>query len=122
MPDIEQIIITARDLKCSDVHISEGLPMAVRIHGKLQQAPFQLNDHETREAILSMIPDPMRTQLEAGEDLDFAVQTSDGHRQRINVFRQQGKLAATIRLLNSTIPTLEELGLPPVLRLSLIHI
>ena len=116
MPAIEQIIMTARDLKCSDVHISEGLPLTVRIHGRLQQAPFQLTEEETREAILSMIPDSMRPQLDAGEDLDFAVQTSDGHRQRINVFRQQGKLAATIRLLNSTIPTLEELGLPPVLR------
>jgi twitching motility protein PilT len=40
----------------------------------------------------------------------------DGNRQRVNVFRQGGRLAATIRLLNSSIPSLEMLGLPAVLQ------
>ena len=53
-----------------------------------------------------------RRKFEQGEDVDFSVQTSDGCRQRVNVFRQQGKLAATIRLLNSSLPTLEELKMP----------
>ncbi|MBR4305572.1 MAG: PilT/PilU family type 4a pilus ATPase, partial [Ruminiclostridium sp.] len=37
----------------------------------------------------------------------------NGSRQRVNVFRQSGKLAASIRLLNENIPTFAEIGLPP---------
>lgn len=48
--------------------------------------------------------------------MDFAIQSPDGGRERVNIFRQQGKLACTIRLLNDRIPTIEELQLPPILK------
>lgn len=38
-----------------------------------------------------------------------------GYRERVNVFRYMGKIAATVRLLNSRIPALKELGLPGIL-------
>ena len=47
-----------------------------------------------------------------GYDIDFALTSSDGNRQRVNIFRQQNEIAATIRLLNNHIPTLEELNMP----------
>ena len=34
----------------------------------------------------------------------------------MNVFYQQGKISATLRLLNDEIPNMEQLGLPPVLK------
>ena len=48
-------------------------------------------------------------------DADFALVAPDGTRSRVNVFYQQGRAAATLRLLNDSIPTLEELAMPPVL-------
>jgi twitching motility protein PilT len=86
-----------------------------RIHGKLQKAQQQFTDEETEFMIAEMLTDNQRALLEKGEDADFAIRTPDGNRQRVNVFKQDGKLAATIRLLNSTIPSLEMLGLPTVL-------
>ncbi|MEF9945396.1 MAG: type IV pilus twitching motility protein PilT [Lachnospiraceae bacterium] len=115
MKQMEEIILLAREQNASDIHISEGLPMAFRIWGHLAAGPIQMHGDETRAAILSLLNDDQRKQLEQGDDVDFAVQTKDGNRQRVNVFRQQGKLAATIRLLNNHIPTLEELGLPEIL-------
>ena len=53
-----------------------------------------------------------RKQFEDGRDVDFAWQTTDGCRQRVNIFCEQKKIAATIRLLNQHIPTLEELKIP----------
>lgn len=113
---MEEIILTAREMNASDIHISEGLPMSFRIWGHLKESPIQMSFDETREAILSLLSEIQREELAEGNDIDFAVQTRDGHRQRVNVFRQQGKLAATIRLLNNHIPTLEELGLPEILQ------
>lgn len=114
--NIEDIIIHARQKNCSDIHISEGLPMMVRIHGDLVPGEIVLSAEETRAAILSMLSERELGELKKLRDVDLAIQTSDGHRQRVNVFQQQGKVAATIRLLNDHIPTLDELKLPKVLQ------
>lgn len=116
MNTIAQIIETAREKGASDIHISEGLPLRFRIQGRLMKMEEDTQPEETRQAILSVLSEHNRTLFEKGEDIDIAIQTEDGNRQRVNIFRQQGKVAATIRLLNNHIPTLEELKLPDVLR------
>ncbi len=39
--EIERIIMMARELEASDIHISEGTPLILRIHGMLKEAPVQ---------------------------------------------------------------------------------
>jgi twitching motility protein PilT len=112
---IDNIIMDARRMGCSDIHITVGMNLRYRIHGKLQKAPEQFTAEDTEFMIREMLTDKQISMLEEGEDADFAIKTPDGNRQRVNVFNQDGKLAATIRLLNSTIPSLEMLGLPSVL-------
>ncbi len=112
---IEDIIAKAKECGCSDIHITAAKPLMMRINGSLQETSEQYTKEEITAMLLEMCDADMRRHLLAGEDLDFAVQTKDGQRTRVNVFRDMGSLAATIRLLNSTIPTLESLGLPPVL-------
>jgi twitching motility protein PilT len=52
--------------------------------------------------------------IEAKKDADFSVVTKgSGHRFRVNMFRQRGGLGAVFRAIRSSIPMLEELGLPP---------
>ena len=116
MAEMEKLIFTARAMGASDIHISQGLPLIMRVNGILTKPPMQFSEAETEQLILSCVPAQQRERLSQGLDADFAIQTSDGNRQRVNVFSQQGKLAATIRLLNNTIPSLEELKLPAVLR------
>ena len=116
MNTIDQIILTARDRNCSDIHITAGMSVIFRIDGRLADSGILLGEGEGERLILSMADESMQQRLSAGSDLDFALQASDGGRQRVNVFRQQGKLAATIRLLSDHIPSLEELNLPPVLK------
>ena len=112
----DQLILLARERKCSDIHISEGLPTFFRIHGKLVDAEVPLSNSEVVALLESTMTEEQKKVIHSGTDLDYAIQTSDGHRQRVNVFHQQGKMAATIRLLNSFIPSLSDLGLPKVLQ------
>ncbi len=112
---IAELTALARQMQASDIHISEGLPLAFRIHGRLEPAPVQPSAAESRALILGMLDDAGREKLAQGIDSDFALATPDGLRQRVNVFCQQGRAAATLRLLNDSIPTLAQLGLPPVL-------
>ena len=114
--DIHTIISMGRKTGCSDIHISEGLPMLIRVRGALEYSPIQLTDEETREIILHMPDERQQKELSEGRDVDFAIQSPDGGRERVNIFRQQGKLACTVRLLNDRIPTIEELRLPPILK------
>ena len=113
---IDQIVLQARSRNCSDVHISEGMDLIFRIHGSMTSAEIPMSAQDTRAVIMSMLNEKQKSRLAEGEDIDFSLTTSDGNRQRVNVFMQQGKAAATIRLLNNTIPTLAELKLPDVLR------
>ena len=113
---IHELTALARNSKASDIHISEGLPLMFRIDGHLAEAPVQLSAAETRSLILSLMDEAHREAITSERiDADFALVASDGTRSRVNVFYQQGRAAATLRLLNDSIPTLEELAMPPVL-------
>ena len=112
MYTIEDIILLGRKAQASDIHISEGMPLLFRIHGVLTPAAIQPEAGETAEILYSLLSEEQKKSLLEGYDKDFALQTSDGGRQRVNIFRQKEKVAGTIRLLNDHIPTLEELMLP----------
>lgn len=112
---VEEIIMSAREQRASDIHISEGMTLLYRINGTLVPAPIQLPAQETAQMLYGMLDEEQTALLEQGYDIDFAYQTPDKNRQRVNIFRQQGKVAGTIRLLNRRIPSLEELLMPTVL-------
>ncbi len=113
---IYDLVMEARARSCSDVHLSEGLPVAFRIHGKLEDSGIPCSPQQARDMIFSLLSEEQRETLSRGKDLDFAFETPDGCRQRANVYRYRKQLAITIRLLNNSIPTLEQLHLPPVLQ------
>lgn len=112
---IDRLILKARSMGCSDIHITVGMPLMFRINGKLQIINEPLSDPEIEDMLLDMLSPSQKLILDGGDDVDFAICTSDQNRQRVNLFRQDGKLAATIRLLNSYIPSMDMLGLPKVL-------
>ena len=114
---IHELTALARQMKASDIHISQGLPLMFRIDGVLREAPVQYDADTTRALIESMLDEAHREALDLHRlDTDFAIAAPDGTRSRVNVFYQQGKISATLRLLNDEIPTMEQLGLPPVLK------
>lgn len=113
--NLDGIILKARDMGCSDVHISAGEPVFFRQNGTLVEAPYDFKAKEVEAMIEEVLDKRQLSAFADGDDLDFALVSSDGLRQRVNVFRQRGHIAATIRLLDDHIPTIEQLGLPPTL-------
>lgn len=112
---IDRLIQMCREEKASDIHISAGMALMMRVHGKLEETLAQPSEEETTEMLYGLLTPAQKEQFENGEDVDFAVETTDGNRQRVNVFRQKNKIAATIRLLNNHIPDLDELHMPALL-------
>ena len=64
--EIERIIMMARELEASDIHISEGTPLILRIHGMLKEAPVQPGE-ETRGLILALAGQSRRERIEQGK-------------------------------------------------------
>lgn len=85
----DAIIREARERKASDIHISEGMPIWYRVNGRLLPAQTQMSAEEIRGMLYAIMPKRHAEKFEKGFDADFSFQTSDGHRQRVNVFRQQ---------------------------------
>lgn len=104
--------------KGSDLHLSEGQPPKVRIHGSIIPIPEQpvLHGDDFRD-LLSEICDPQafHRYLETG-DLDFAYAMNDDSRFRCNYLKQRNGLAAVFRLIPTEIASLDALGVPPMVR------
>lgn len=113
--DMNDLVAYARERKTSDIHLNVGSPTMFRIHGKLVPCDLPLSDEYVSYLIYSMFDDEQKQLFESGEDLDFALSAPDGSRARVNVLRSKGQIGAVLRLLNTSIPTLEELNLPSVL-------
>ncbi|WP_455684786.1 type IV pilus twitching motility protein PilT [Thomasclavelia sp.] len=113
--NIDEIVLEARRQNASDIHMSQGEPIVFRIHGHLTVTDFIVDCDELKNMLWTLLSEKQIQDFETGNDLDFAFTSSDDNRQRVNIFRQLGNISATIRLLNNHIPTIEELGLPPVL-------
>jgi twitching motility protein PilT len=87
-----------------------------RIDGTLYETEFELSREEKERLIVSMLDGVQRAKMEKGEDVDLCYTPDGRFRQRVNVFRQQKKLACVIRIINEDTPSFEQLNLPEVLR------
>ena len=113
---IAELFTQIRAKDCSDLHLTEGLPGTMRRYGRLEPLPYDFSPEETRELILSLCSREHLARLNDGYDVDFAYAESDAERYRVNIYHHRLGLAAAIRLLHGSIPSLEELKLPGVLK------
>ena len=113
--DMEQLIIQARQLMASDIHLTVGADTVIRVNGELKKFG-QRDDIAVNRMIHSILSAEQEKKFTTdGVDLDFSFEIGDGSVQRVNVFHQNGRAAAAIRLLNTHVPSLEELEMPPIL-------
>ena len=108
--ELKELIKYARDNRCSDLHITAGEAVAVRKYGELELLDITPSIEETEDMIFSILGDEDIQNVQAGKDIDVASTDESGGRLRINIYHQRRNLAASIRLLDSVIPSFEELG------------
>ncbi|MCR5797707.1 MAG: type IV pilus twitching motility protein PilT [Eubacterium sp.] len=109
---LDDILIQARKVGASDVHVSVGIPIKCRIHGTLQNLTQNpLTGADTKTLVEQMIPKRLIADFNDTGEADFSYAIPDQGRFRVNVFKQKGSMAFVIRLINSEIPQPEDLGL-----------
>jgi twitching motility protein PilT len=106
------------DLGGSDLHLTVGIPPAVRVDGAIQQLDEfpALTSKDTRTLIYSVMTDAQKHKFEEEHEMDFSFGIKGLSRFRANVFMQKGAVAGVFRVIPYKILTFEQLGLPQVVR------
>jgi len=101
----------------SDLHIKVGSPPVIRIHGSLVQVrDKKMMPPDTQAIALCMMPEHIRQRFTSIGSADFAYSLPGTARFRTNVFHQRGAISIVMRLVNISIPSFEELRLPPAVK------
>ena len=103
--------------KGSDLFITANFPPAIKVDGKIMPVSNQiLTPSHTAELARSIMNDRQAAEFEATKECNFAISPAGIGRFRTNAFIQQGRVGVVCRTINQTIPTLDGLGMPPVLK------
>lgn len=122
MAKLDTILQKAIELGASDVHLTVGLPILIRRFGELQRFKSQNLAPETTKALVYEILTPQqRENFEKTRDLDFSYEIPKVGRFRSNILQQRLGIDAVFRCFPPEVPTIESLGLPPILREFLKH-
>ena len=115
--DITQLLTFAHREGASDVHLSSGEPPMVRIHGDMKRIEHAaLSQQEVHGMVFDIMSDAVRKTFESTNDVDFSFELGNIARFRVNVFRTRRGEGAVFRTIPTQVMTLEELGLPQIMR------
>lgn len=112
--EMNELLQLAVDEGASDLHITVGMPPILRIHGglhPLDTAPLMPEDTERLMKSITS-PDHQQKIRERG-GTDFGFGFGELARFRVSVLKSKGSIGIVLRLIPSTLMTLEQLGLPP---------
>jgi len=113
---MEKMLVKTAEMKASDLHINVGSPAIMRLHGHLRNLsmpPFSAA--QTKGLILSLMTEAQQAAFLEQKDLDFCHTIEDVGRFRGNAFHHQNGVDAAFRFIPTTIPGLEQLGIPTVI-------
>ncbi|MDR1936660.1 MAG: PilT/PilU family type 4a pilus ATPase, partial [Candidatus Accumulibacter sp.] len=101
----------------SDLFITANFPPAIKVDGRVTPVSNQvLTPQHTSELTRSIMNDRQAAEFEATKECNFAISPPGIGRFRINALIQQGRVAVVCRLIKLAVPTIDELGLPEVLK------
>lgn len=113
--NINQLLDLTIGKNASDLHMVVGTPPLLRVDGELHPiaGTTPLTPSELEALIYSMINQEQKKILDDIWELDYGFDFENKARFRVNIYRQKGNIAASLRLIPKTIRKLEETGLPP---------
>jgi twitching motility protein PilU len=105
------------DKKASDLFFTTHAPVMIKIDGRIVPVnQMELTPKKVRQAALELMDEHQLEQFTRDLEIDFALSEPGLGRFRVNVFHQRGNVAMVLRFITPELPTLEELGMPPVLQ------
>lgn len=115
---VQQLLDLTVLRKASDLHLLVGYPPQLRIHGELipVEGALPLTEVEVKALVASVISQEQQKVFDTQFELDMSFPYENKARFRVNVYKTKGSVAAELRLIPMTIPPLDTLGLPLVVK------
>ena len=112
---LTDLLVAVLERKCSDLHLTVGVPPTVRENGHLVAVEDRevLTPQGIQKVMYAIMSQKQREKFEEELELDFAYSLPGRARFRVNVYRQRDALGAAFRLIPYEIKQLEDLGVPP---------
>jgi twitching motility protein PilT len=117
MAAIDRFLRFAVQSGASDLHLTPAREPAVRLHGVLRRLNVpNWRPEESGPFLSEIIPADQREVFAQKQSADFCYEVPGLARFRVNLYHQRLGLAGSFRVLPSRVPTLDELGMPPVIK------
>ena len=113
---LDDLLVFTRRAEVSDLHLTVGVPPVLRIDGQLRaiEGFKPLMPSDTRSLCMELLDEHQMGVLETEREIDLSFGRRGAGRYRLNVYWQRGSIGLAIRVIRSTIPTIDELGLPQI--------
>jgi twitching motility protein PilU len=103
--------------KGSDLFITAGLPPSMKVAGRIMPVTKnKLAPEQVRQVVLGVMNERQRAEFEATHECNFAISAKGLGRFRVSAFYQRNNAGMVLRRIETDIPTIEALRLPPVLK------
>src|SRR4030095_6860002 len=114
---VHELLRVMLSKKASDLFITAGFPPAFKVDGKMTPVSNQsLTPTHTMELARAIMNDTPEQDLEASKECNFPISPPGIGRFRVNAFVQQARVGIVLRTITTTIPRIEDLGLPEGLK------
>ena len=101
----------------SDLYLTAGAPPAAKFQGILKPLEnIKLLPPRLEEIAYSLMNDDQKVIFEHQPEMNLAISEHGIGRFRVNIFRQRNSISLVIRNIKMEIPNVDELGLPPILK------
>ena len=115
MMEFSEMLTTVVNSGASDLHLAVGAPPVMRVSGELKAIDREvLTPQDTRELLYGILTQDQRRRLETDLELDFSYQAPGLARFRVNAYHQRGVLGAALRVVPTTLRSLQELRIPGI--------
>jgi len=114
--DFDALLQLVVHKKASDLFITSGWAPTIKVNGSLQQvSKTRLSASQSLDIVKSIMSEDQKKEFEDTKECQFAIQRPDIGRFRVSAFIQKDHAGMVLRRIETTIPTSQELNLPPIL-------
>ena len=103
--------------KGSDLFITVGMPVSMKVNGRVQPvAQNPVSPSQSRDLVLGIMTPSQKEEFERTHECNFAIGVQGVGRFRVSAFYQRNQVGMVLRRIETKIPSIESLNLPPILK------
>jgi twitching motility protein PilU len=115
--DFNSLLKLMVEKQASDLFITAGMPPSIKVNGRIMPvAKTKISEEQSRELVTGIMSPAQREEFSQTNECNFAVNAQKAGRFRVSAFIQKDAVGMVLRRIETQIPEVEELLLPPILK------